>query len=887
MHSDPFPKPIRRAVFLALALLIVVLPSCGPTSPKVDWSTRDEIPPDQLTPAMEAHYRGLGAMERYEYARAAEAFREVRRLAPGWNPGTINLAIALLNQGGEAKAKAKAAGQDDAELESNLEEAMRQLGRVIDRQPDNPWAHFSRGIVLQNAGKAQEAHLDFAKVIEVDPLDANAWLELGSTLTEPDGSNILPGSKLLTEQLACYSKAVELNPYLTTAIFKLSQAYRYSRNSARANELNARFMKLDPNMAPDGPGEPAVLAYGQMGRYARVIDPFTRPKTPEKVAPPPRFEPPIEILVALPPDHRWAKESDFTGPLAVIGRARTRFGQGVAVFDADRDGLPDLYLTSAVVGPKGVHDVLLRNLGDNKFDGTQTFGLPDDRAGLGVAAGDFDGDRGIDLFLTGVGDNRLCRNAGLHFEDVTQQAGIEGSAAISLTARWLDLDQDGDLDLYVINHATKADSDATFIAGSNPAGQANIAYRNDGKPAEVSPRPETNWAPLAMAPPDLVATKGLSLAFSTAFPGSEALKGGIKAHTAIAALDIDEDRDIDLVVSSDGEAPIAILNDRAGAFHAVPIDGLKPDGPIAGLLVLDFDKDGRPDLAAVGPGGRVSAWRNASTRTGGVAKMAWESVPIDALGWRAAQAVDVDLDTWPDLVGLPGDPQAPSGLELATESPEVRFETHPVPLPPDGLDADSCSSDFALADLVGDALPDLLILRNGLCPPGRPEPRAMATTGWRSTSPAAGSSSFDHMRTNSEGLGDPALARRAGDQRPLRPHDPGGGPRPVGRDGRAGDGLEYVGAFAPGPLARRGDAVRAERHRRQDLPGSSSRAGRRASCPVLFTWNGARSSSAWATSSAAEGSATSSSRATTVSPTATSRSPSPRANFSPSAASTA
>ena len=49
--------------------------------------------------------------------------------------------------------------------------------------------------------------------------------------------------------------------------------------------------------------------------------------------------------------------------LAVIGRARARFGAAVSAFDADGDGKLDLYLASAVAGPKGVRDVLLHQQG--------------------------------------------------------------------------------------------------------------------------------------------------------------------------------------------------------------------------------------------------------------------------------------------------------------------------------------------------------------------------------------------------------------------------------------------------------------------------------------------------------------------------------------------
>ena len=829
----------RQLGIVALCLMIcAAFSSCGQATPKVDWSTRDEIPPDQLSLVMDAHYRGLGAMERYEYDRAAEAFREVHRLAPGWNVGTINLAIALLNQGGEAEAKEKGQGKAAIDgpaeaMNSNIDESIRLLERVLARQPENPWAHFSRGIILQDQGRTQDAHADFAKVIEVDPLDANAWLELGSTMTDPDGKKVLPGSKLLPELISCYAKAVELNPYLTTAIYKLSVAYGWSGDRIRQTQLLDKDRKLDPRKSPEGAGERAVLAYGEMGRYARVIDPFPRSKAPEKVAPAPRFDYPNELLVALPKDHRWARAGDFTGPLAVIGRARARFGQGVAVFDFDRDGLPDLYLTSAVVGPKGVRDVLLRNLGDNKFDGTETFGLPEDRAGLGVAAGDFDGDRRVDLFLTGVGDNRLFRNTGQRFEDVTRQAGIDGSGSISLTARWLDLDQDGDLDLYVINHAPSTQSDAAFTDKSVP-GLANAAYRNDGKPAEVLPRPEDNWAPLAMAPPDLLATKGLSVAFSTAFPGLDALKGGIQGHTAVAALDLDEDRDIDLVVSADGSPLLAILNDRAGAFHAEPLDSLKPDAPISGLLVVDLDKDGRPDLVGVGPGGRASAWRNASTRTGSAVKLAWESVPIDARDWRAAQAVDLDLDTWADLVGLAG---ARSPGPAWARNAGVRLETQLVPLAPDGSESTPLVG-LLVADLGGDALPDVLLVRDGLAP------RVVRNLGngnhWLAVDLAGRwKTSFDHMRTNSEGLGARLTLEGQGINVPYDHTTPTAG---LGQS--VGPVVLGMGSNTSAPLLRvrwPDGVMQCELNVTADKTFKLAELSRKTgSCPVLFTWNGSK-----------------------------------------------
>ncbi len=156
------------------------------------------------------------------------------------------------------------------------------------------------------------------------------------------------------------------------------------------------------------------------------------------------------------------------------------------VFDADGDGRDDLYLTSAVLGPKGVHDVLLLNKGDGRFeDASASFGLPADRASIGAAAADFDADRHIDLFLTGVGSNRLLRNHdGKRFDDISSTLKSSGPPAISLMARWLDLDQDGDLDLYVVNYCSAEHADKAFINSAALAtgiGQSCLPQRRSAR----------------------------------------------------------------------------------------------------------------------------------------------------------------------------------------------------------------------------------------------------------------------------------------------------------------------------------------------------------------------------------------------------------------------
>ena len=139
---------------------------------------------------------------------------------------------------------------------------------------------------------------------------------------------------------------------------------------------------------------------------------------------------------------------------------------GVAVFDYNGDGRPDIFFANGAPlatmkksGPK-FWNRLYRNDGNGVFaDVTERAGLQGTGFDVGVAVGDYDNDGHPDLFVTGVHGNHLYRNNGDGtFSDVTKKAGLDNSTdpeygpLWSVAAAWVDVNNDGLLDLFVVNY---------------------------------------------------------------------------------------------------------------------------------------------------------------------------------------------------------------------------------------------------------------------------------------------------------------------------------------------------------------------------------------------------------------------------------------------------
>ena len=155
-------------------------------------------------------------------------------------------------------------------------------------------------------------------------------------------------------------------------------------------------------------------------------------------------------------------DGTFGNATAAAGVSNCHASVGGAWADYDGDGDQDIYIANFWSAP----NVLYRNNGDGTFTEVAALaGMDDANNGEGVAWGDYDNDGNLDLYLANDGNqaNVLYRNNGDGtFTDVTVEAGV-GDTGTGRNPLFADIDNDGDLDLYMVN-----------------AGQANVLYRNNG-----------------------------------------------------------------------------------------------------------------------------------------------------------------------------------------------------------------------------------------------------------------------------------------------------------------------------------------------------------------------------------------------------------------------
>ncbi|MGD2113688.1 MAG: CRTAC1 family protein [Acidobacteriota bacterium] len=410
-------------------------------------------------------------------------------------------------------------------------------------------------------------------------------------------------------------------------------------------------------------------------------------------------------------------------------------GTGLALVDYDGDGDLDLYLVNGwrLGGPESPREILergknrlYRNRGDGTFDDvTEHAGVGSEEWGTGIAAGDFDGDGWTDLFATNFGPDVLYRNRGDGtFEEVEGAPSIDGW---STGAVFFDAEGDGDDDLFI---AGQVDCTLEEVLDAEPElewegamvmlgpfgldGLANRYFENLSDEIEGGDASPGDRSPFREATAEAGLTdKGEFYSF------------------AVAALDLDDDLDLDLYVANDSN-PNYLYENRSesggparfqevGLWSGAALDQGGNAQAGMGVATGDVDGDGRADLVV------TNFWRDATTLYRNLGDLIFEDAtrPLGVrdpsyqpLSWGTALG-DLDLDGDLDLFIANGHifPQAddvPSAQtsyaqrNLLLVQEEGRFVDVSDRAGP-GLEVVESSRGLAVGDVDGDGDLDLAI----------------------------------------------------------------------------------------------------------------------------------------------------------------------------------
>lgn len=686
MHSPSFvPATVRRARVLldagrfaeSEALLEPLASAVGP----LDEGARQTL---ELLYRIEGRLHDVQRLIVGSWSGAADPSNVLRRLFLldhfAYPATFIKDALA---RGSERDDRVRLGRANHAIAAGRFDEAEPWLAPCLEHRPDDPsaWrAALDLGVARDDPAAAWRAaeHLPAAALSEIERLRLRSWFAGRS------GDARLERAALaaLTESEPGNTGAWDRRAERSLAEGDATAAETFRKRKAQANANLARYKALvdtEPAARVRSAGELATLS-AALGRpleargWALVRDGKARSEPlepPEAVPAAPRTSTQVlaEVLAAVKP--RSIREGPApAAPARAVARFRDdaeasrlgfvydnghtgkfppppeAMGGGVGLLDFDGDGWIDVYLVQGGPFPAGQSaaqdgDRLFRNKGDGTFeDATARAGLAGMARGYGhgVTVGDFDNDGHPDLFVTRWRAYALYHNRGDGtFEDATIAAGLDGDRDWPTSAAFGDLDNDGDLDLYVCHYLAYDEKDPRRCAhpetalrrGCNPLDfepMPDHVFRNDGgrfvDVTRAAGMAEASGRGLGVVINDLdgdgrvdvYVANDMSANFLYRNLGgfrfeevglrsgaASSAEGGFKAGMGVACGDLDGDGRIDLGVTNYyGESTTFYHNLGGGMFadHSESIGLAAPSRLLLGFGVafLDVDNDGRLDV---------------------------------------------------------------------------------------------------------------------------------------------------------------------------------------------------------------------------------------------------------------------------------------------------
>jgi enediyne biosynthesis protein E4 len=533
----------------------------------------------------EQHLQRASALfDQRKFAEAAEEARQARELNPNlagaWKLRGLSLQLAGAVPDAEREfALALQRFTKDADLwfylarvqylQSSLQPAEKSARQALLLQPNHAGAHTQLAMVLEALNDFPDALAHYRRGIEL-----SAGLQRPPALPLVYAGNLLVKLNRFEEALDSFTRALALEPK--------SSELNYSRGRVleklgRAGEAEMAYQQA---VALDGNAQ----ARAALERLRAVAGANTVARSPQSISPI-RFR-----------NIATSAKLDFTlrnGATPRKYQVETMTG-GVAIIDYDDDGWQDIYFINGAELPSlkktspRYWNRLYRNDRKGGFiDVTETAGVAGEGYSMGAAVGDYDNDGDQDIFVAGVDRNLLFRNTGgERFDDVTEKAGLSGGKkgkSWSVAAAWLDYDNDGDLDLFVVNYCKwTPDLDPycgamkegwrTYCFPDRYQGLPNQLFRNNGDGSFT----------------DVSELSGI---------GKHVGKG-----MGVAIADYDNDGFVDVFVANDTLPNFLFRNNGHGVFEEAALnvgvafnDSGRPVSSM-GADFRDYDDDGLPDL---------------------------------------------------------------------------------------------------------------------------------------------------------------------------------------------------------------------------------------------------------------------------------------------------
>jgi Flp pilus assembly protein TadD len=599
-----------------------------------------------------------------------------------------------------------------------LPEAETQFKKLIDLAPREPLGYANLGITYMRAGRFDDAEDELRRAQRLDPSNADVALAIARVyaLTERAGEAravleplvrgdsadarvlyALAELDLQGPDSAARRRRVDrLRQILALAPANLAVRLMLLDDLARRGEADSAVRHLEEirRLPPEPPREARthlersiqLLRAGTLPEARMALDRFLRAV---------ELTPPYQASLA---DVSWLEGTLVGRPvfnytpsfLIALRSQRVALAGAVRFTDATVDaGLPEpsdapadrgspVALAAGDLDGDGADDLfvgtaraqLYRGAGGQFLDLTAMSGIALPGGVVRAGFGDFDNDGRLDLFaVTADGRAHLFRNTESgQFSDVTAAAGI-GAVGSVRQALFVDLDHDGDLDLFLVG------------------GERLLAFRNN-----------------------------LDRTF-TEVAGEMGLTAPGRVARAVVFGDFDDDGRIDLFVANETGSDALFRNMGARRFADVTAEsGLSTDGGSGAAAVGDYDNDGLLDLfVARLDGGPPALWRNRGDGTFTRDDRSAAALQrLRATAAHAAEFVDYDNDGWLDLVVV-GTPLASgssaSGAFLFHNDGSGRYSDQSVLLPEPVRSAGG--TDLVASDVDGDGDMDLYVAGPG------------------------------------------------------------------------------------------------------------------------------------------------------------------------------